>query len=55
LPWLPPERFDFGINLDTARAMGLRVPSAVLAQATQVIGQPQAPLMPAPVQVPRRT
>jgi putative ABC transport system substrate-binding protein len=55
LPWLPPERFDFGINLDTARAVGLRVPSAILAQATQVIGQPQAPLMPAPAQVPRRT
>ncbi|MBV9169693.1 MAG: ABC transporter substrate-binding protein [Chloroflexi bacterium] len=51
LPLLEPERFEFLINLDTADAMHFPIPPAVLAQATEVIGQ-SAQLVPAPVQIP---
>jgi putative tryptophan/tyrosine transport system substrate-binding protein len=37
LPVQQPSRFDFAINLSAARALGLTIPQAVLAQATEVI------------------
>jgi putative tryptophan/tyrosine transport system substrate-binding protein len=49
LPWLEPERFDFVVNLDAARALGLAIPPAVLARATELLGQPT------PAQLPPRT
>jgi putative tryptophan/tyrosine transport system substrate-binding protein len=37
LPIQQPAKFNFDINLVTAKALGFTVPSALLAQATQVI------------------
>jgi len=37
LPMEQPREFDFGINLQTARALGLTMPRHVLLQATEVI------------------
>jgi putative ABC transport system substrate-binding protein len=37
LPMQGPSKFDFVINVDTAKALGLIIPEAVLAQATEII------------------
>ena len=37
LPIEQPTRFDFAVNLKTARALGITVPPTVLAQATEVL------------------
>jgi putative tryptophan/tyrosine transport system substrate-binding protein len=37
LPIEEPREFDFAINLQTAQALGLTIPPAVLAQATEVL------------------
>ena len=37
LPVEQPVKFDFLINLKTAKALGLTIPQAVLLQATEVI------------------
>ncbi len=37
LPIEQPRKFDFVINLKTAKTLGLTIPPAVLLQATKVI------------------
>ncbi len=37
LPIEQPTRFDFVVNLKTARALRITVPSSILLQATKVI------------------
>ena len=37
IPIEEPTKYDFVINLQAARALGLTIPASVLAQATEVI------------------
>ena len=37
MPVERPTRFDFAINLKTARALGMTIPESVLRQATELI------------------
>jgi putative ABC transport system substrate-binding protein len=38
LPWQEPVKFDFVVNLQTAKALGLTIPPSLLDRATEVIG-----------------
>jgi putative tryptophan/tyrosine transport system substrate-binding protein len=37
LPFVQPAKFDMAVNLKTARALGITVPSALLLRADEVI------------------
>jgi putative ABC transport system substrate-binding protein len=37
LPMEQPTKFDFGVNLQTARTLGVTIPQPVLVQATEII------------------
>jgi ABC-type uncharacterized transport system substrate-binding protein len=37
LPMEQPTKFDLGVNLKTARALGLTIPQSILTQATHVV------------------
>ena len=37
LPIEQPTRFDFVLNIKTAKALGLKIPGSILVQATKVI------------------
>ena len=37
LPIEQPRRFDFVVNRKTARALGITLPSSILAQATEIL------------------
>ena len=37
LPIEQPMRFDFVLNMKTAKALGLKIPTGILIQATKVI------------------
>jgi putative tryptophan/tyrosine transport system substrate-binding protein len=37
LPMQQPTKLDFGINLQTAQALSLSIPRAILIQATEII------------------
>ena len=39
MPVQRPEKFDFAVNLRTARALGLTIPPSVLLRADRVIGR----------------
>jgi putative ABC transport system substrate-binding protein len=38
LPWQEPVKFDFVVNLQTAKALGLTIPPPLVDSATEVIG-----------------